>query len=312
MSLNTSFLIKAGRSVSSNISPLLSTSSIQSTAARSLLSNTGLLASFQQPSSSFHTSSPSNAKVSKYVKSMRRIQKHYARELRKPKPEDVDPVLGRPTVPFLERLKAVVADPANMSFGLTKEEVEKLMFGAEYAKVLNADPSSSQPALLPEVEAQRREAINRILTARNADIEQNKKLAIKMAVEEFARFEGDTGSSEVQAAISTVKIHYLAAHMKDRKQDLRSMRKLQQLVHNRQGILKYLRNSFPERYYWTIEKLGLNDQAVTQEFALSGRYLEKYQFFGKNTLRVKDSKKERKEKIKKSRMEKKAQKFLRA
>lgn len=280
-------------------------------------SSTRLLsASIRQPvaviasTAGFHSSAAVEARggVSRYVKSLRRIQKHYARQLQKPKPEVVDPVLGRANVPFMERLKAKLGEPTNMSFGLNTGSAEKLLYGAEHATLLRQSEIDYETVV--DLEKSKREATHRIVSMQNAGQQERKKFAKKFAAEEFARFEGDTGSSEVQAAISTVQIHFLVNHMKEHKGDNLNMRKLQMLVQGRQGILKYLRRSNPERYYWAIEKLGLNDDAVTAEFSLSRRYLEQYQFFGQNTLRVKDNKKERAHKVKMARLEKKAQKFM--
>lgn len=259
-------------------------------------------------SAGFHTTS-STAALSRYEKSQQRVYKHFARKLQKPKAEVVDPVLGRENVPFLERLKARVAEPTNISFGLEEENIEKLMFGAEHARLLRTSEATS--ATVIESEAQKREAVRRILSMQNSGLVERKKLARRYAAEEFARFEGDTGSSEVQAAINTVNILFLVNHMKENKGDNANMRKLQILVHQRQAILKYLKRSNPERYYWAIEKLGLNDDAVTQEFALSRRYLEKFQFFGANTLPVRDNKKETALKAKLADLQKHAQKYLR-
>lgn len=259
--------------------------------------------------SAFHTSAPTSARgVSAYVKSLRRIQKHYARQLQKPKPEVVDPVLGRANVPFMERLKAKLGEPTNLSFGLDGAGAEKLMYGAEHATLLRKN--EMEYGHVVQLEQDKREATRRIVSMQNAGQQERKKFAKKFAAEEFARFEGDTGSSEVQAAVATIQIHFLVNHMKEHKGDNLNMRKLNMLVQGRQGILKYLRRSNPERYYWAIEKLGLNDTAVTQEFSLSRRYLEQYEFFGQNTLKVKDNKKERAHKVKMARLEKKAQKFM--
>lgn len=247
--------------------------------------------------------------MSAYVKSLRRIQKHYARQLQKPAEEVVDPVLGRSTgVPFMERLKASLAEDTNLSFGLEPASTEKLMYGAEHATLLRKN--EMEYAHVVQMEKDKREATRRIVSMQNAGQQERKKFAAVFAATEFARFEGDTGSSEVQAAIATIKIHFMVNHMKEHKGDNLNMRKLQMLVQGRQGILKYLRRSNPQRYYWAIEKLGLNDDAVTKEFSLSRRYLEQYQFFGLNTLRVKDNKKERAHKVKMARLEKKAQKFM--
>lgn len=280
-----------------------------------------ILSQIPNGSSAFHTSAAANARLSKRTKGLFRIQKHFARQLQKPKVQDVDPILGRESVPFVERMRATLSEPENISFLLTAEETEKLIYGAEQAAILrrlsaeetstSAEPMADALTKVADAkDARKREAVRRILSMQNSSLEERKRLAVKLAVSEFGRFEGDTGSSEVQAAVSTIHIQFLATHLKENKNDLKSKDQLQQLVQDRQSILKYLRRQNPERYYWTIEKLGLSDEAVTSEFSISRRYLEKYQFFGVNTLKVKDNKKERSDKIKQQRLEKKAQKFL--
>ncbi|VVT51047.1 mitochondrial 37S ribosomal protein uS15m [Magnusiomyces paraingens] len=343
----------AGRTMAQRSSPLITSLSAQLSGLRiAATTTTTTTTTTSSSSSSFHTSAAANAKVSRYVKSLRRVQKHFARQLQKPKPEDVDPVLGRSNVPFIERMKAALVESDNLAFGLTTTEAEKIVFGAEYASTIRTATSStistsqgpisgagsssfgvssdladaslqvsgsaagssafSGLAIKTKEDAAKREAILRIVSMQNSSLDSRKKFAVDFAVKEFSRFEGDTGSSEVQAAVATIKIHFLVTHLKENKKDLRSKRTLQQLISDRQGILKYLRRAHPKRYYWAIEKLGLNDAAITNEFNLSGRYFEKYQFFGPNTLSIRDSKKERMAKIKYARMEKKAQKFLAA
>lgn len=131
------------------------------------------------------------------------------------------------------------------------------------------------------------------------------QIAIRLAREEFQRFPGDTGSSEVQAACLTVRIQNLANHIKNHKKDYANTRMLRMLVQQRQSLLRYLKRDNPERYYWTIEKLGLNDAAITQEFNLDRRYMQDFKFFGDKIL-VKESKKVAQQIRKDERKQKKA------
>jgi small subunit ribosomal protein S15 len=76
-------------------------------------------------------------------------------------------------------------------------------------------------------------------------------------VKEFAQFEGDTGSPEVQIAIFHARILQLQAHLNEHKHDQSSRRGLLRLVGKRRRMLSYLRKNHPERYRATIERLGL-------------------------------------------------------
>jgi len=74
---------------------------------------------------------------------------------------------------------------------------------------------------------------------------------------EHARTEGDTGSPEVQVALLTEHIHSLTEHLKVHKKDFGSRRGLLAKVGQRSSLLRYLRNSSPERYTELIGRLGL-------------------------------------------------------
>ena len=66
-------------------------------------------------------------------------------------------------------------------------------------------------------------------------ITKEKKTAV---IQEYARFEGDTGSPEVQIAILTARIKELTEHMKANKKDFHSARGLQKMVGKRRAIKK--------------------------------------------------------------------------
>jgi small subunit ribosomal protein S15 len=82
--------------------------------------------------------------------------------------------------------------------------------------------------------------------------------AEKQAImKEYARFEGDTGSPEVQIAVLTEKINRLTEHMKEHKHDYHSSRGLMKMVGHRRNLLAYLKAKDLNRYKTLITRLGL-------------------------------------------------------
>ncbi|RPB01108.1 hypothetical protein L873DRAFT_1788428 [Choiromyces venosus 120613-1] len=78
----------------------------------------------------------------------------------------------------------------------------------------------------------------------------------------------DTGSSEVQIAILTVKIRNLARHLELKgPTDKHNKRNLRVLVHKRQKLLKYLKRKEKGGVRWrnVMEAIGLDDEAVQRE-----------------------------------------------
>ena len=85
-------------------------------------------------------------------------------------------------------------------------------------------------------------------------ISKEKKTAI---MKEYARFEGDTGSPEVQIAVLSARIQELTEHVKAHPKDNHSRRGMFKMVGQRRGLLAYLKEKDIERYRALIEKLGL-------------------------------------------------------
>ena len=85
-------------------------------------------------------------------------------------------------------------------------------------------------------------------------MEKDVKSAI---IAKFARFEGDTGSPEVQIAILTHRINSLTQHLKSNMKDHHSRRGLLKMVGHRRNLLGYLQKVDIERYRAIIEKLNL-------------------------------------------------------
>ena len=85
-------------------------------------------------------------------------------------------------------------------------------------------------------------------------ISKEKKTAI---MKEYARFEGDTGSPEVQIAVLSARIAELTEHLEEHPKDNHSRRGMFKMVGQRRGLLSYLKSKDIERYRALIEKLGL-------------------------------------------------------
>lgn len=76
-------------------------------------------------------------------------------------------------------------------------------------------------------------------------------------MQEYARFEGDTGSVEVQVAVLTAQINRLTEHLKENKKDYHSTRGLMKMVGRRKKFLAYLRDTDINRYRELVKRLGL-------------------------------------------------------
>ena len=76
-------------------------------------------------------------------------------------------------------------------------------------------------------------------------------------IKEWARYEGDTGSPEVQIAILTKRIKDLTEHLKIHKKDVHSRYGLIKMVGKRKRLLAYLKKENFKRYTELIKKLGI-------------------------------------------------------
>lgn len=88
-------------------------------------------------------------------------------------------------------------------------------------------------------------------------LDQAQKAAI---VAQFAKKEGDTGSSEVQIALFTEKIKELTAHIQTNPKDFSSRLGLLKMVSQRKRLMKYLKDKDYNSYSKLIEQLGLKDR----------------------------------------------------
>jgi len=82
-------------------------------------------------------------------------------------------------------------------------------------------------------------------------------MATKDLVKKYATHPGDTGSTQVQAALLTERINELTAHLKEHKKDFDSRSGLLKLVGRRRRLLNYLSSTEPELYVQLIKDLDL-------------------------------------------------------
>ncbi|HQZ15143.1 MAG TPA: 30S ribosomal protein S15 [Acidimicrobiia bacterium] len=76
-------------------------------------------------------------------------------------------------------------------------------------------------------------------------------------IDQFATKDGDTGSPEVQIALSTQKIVNLSSHLTINPKDNHSRRGLLKIIAKRRRILHYLQDKDDARYKSLIKQLGL-------------------------------------------------------
>ncbi len=67
----------------------------------------------------------------------------------------------------------------------------------------------------------------------------------------------DTGSCEVQIALTTARIQEIMEHLRKNKKDNSAKRGLQQLVSTRKKLMRYLKASNIASYASTIASLGI-------------------------------------------------------
>lgn len=80
----------------------------------------------------------------------------------------------------------------------------------------------------------------------------------KQIIVDFALFEGDTGSPEVQIALLTASVQELTKHLASHKKDDHSRRGLLKQVAKRRRLLNFLLSRSEDRYRKLIDTLGLS------------------------------------------------------
>ena len=76
-------------------------------------------------------------------------------------------------------------------------------------------------------------------------------------IKEYAKSEGDVGSSDVQIAVLTARIKELTEHLKKHKKDHSTRRGLIAMVNRRRKLLDYVNRKDHTRYLELIKRLEL-------------------------------------------------------
>lgn len=76
-------------------------------------------------------------------------------------------------------------------------------------------------------------------------------------IKQYGRFEGDSGSPEVQIALLTKRIQQLTEHLRANKHDNSSRRGLLKLVGQRRRLLAYLRQKDYEKFLTLTDDLNI-------------------------------------------------------
>ena len=76
-------------------------------------------------------------------------------------------------------------------------------------------------------------------------------------IADYRTHDNDTGSTGVQVALLTTRIHQLTQHLRIHKHDKATLRGLLGLVGHRRKLLKYLRSGNTGLYRSLISRLGL-------------------------------------------------------
>lgn len=112
------------------------------------------------------------------------------------------------------------------------------------------------------------ENTQKIIGLQTANAQGIKRYNIQTAIRMLGRSEGDTGSSEVQAAVWTVKIRDLERHFETHRKDRHNRRAYRKLIHKRARILKYLKTQDITKYHQTLKALGLKPDDVENEIVV--------------------------------------------
>ena len=244
----------------------------------------------------------SRSKIRSLKRKENRLKRQIIRDVNNAKKQDlksikfkVDPVLGDTNSSFITRMNQELQEQSNLAKGYQRDEVEKLLYGASKASLDKHSGSTILRESVNAAEERKRRALLTILNIKNTSASDRKAIALRYAMSEFRRHEGDTASPEVQAAVLTVKIHMDINHVRQNPKDKAHIQYVRQLVQQRQRILKYLKRDDPEKYYYAIAKLGLSDDVIMTEFNMSKQYFQDYKVWGEKQLVKLSEKQKRKQ-----------------
>lgn len=79
-------------------------------------------------------------------------------------------------------------------------------------------------------------------------------------IEKHKTSEKDTGSTEVQIALLTARIHQITDHLRTNKKDVHSRIGLLKLVGQRRRLENYLKSKDIAKYRALLQELGIREQ----------------------------------------------------
>ncbi|UOH80323.1 ribosomal protein S15 [Cryptococcus neoformans] len=219
----------------------------------------------------FSSSQPSLVSTRKLVAKRRRAANLALQASRVRKPDSIDPVLGRvqykgeaPTNPW-EGYYTAGEQPRYLLPGVSKEDAELLFRAVPHASTELRYASGQGTEKTEQEQARQSEMMMRILDLRNASKNAISVLNRQRVIDEFGAGV-DSGSSAVQAALLTAKIHNLLSHIEENPRDTSNKRALRLLVQERARHLKYWRRKQGEEAYdKLLTDLGLQREAVEGE-----------------------------------------------
>ncbi|KAI8102487.1 hypothetical protein M9435_006087 [Picochlorum sp. BPE23] len=138
-------------------------------------------------------------------------------------------------------------------------------------RVAKEEPTSSSKSFEAMSQQQRPDLVERYMSLEMGSRKDRTRATLQEVAKQFARFPGDTGSSDVQVALLTSKIALLAEHVKAHPKDHSSRRGLRAMLHGRRQLLQYLRRTQFDRYAKVISRLGLKDSFGPQD-----RFTQRY------------------------------------
>ncbi|WRT70703.1 uncharacterized protein IL334_007701 [Kwoniella shivajii] len=250
------------------------------------------------PIRSFSATASSLASKRKLIAKRRKASNIALQSSRIVPPESIDPVLGRvhyrqpssrsigPTPPeptnryedsrisriLLSYDEIAYSTPPNYTSGekpkfllpgISQQDSE-LLFGA-LPHASTELKYSIRSEGVEEEQNKQSEMLMRILDLRNASKDSINIINRQKVIDEFGNGK-DTGSSAVQSALLTAKIHNMLSHITSNPKDTSNKRSLRLLVQQRARHLKYFkRTNSEERYDALLADLGLEKGAVEGE-----------------------------------------------
>jgi len=137
-----------------------------------------------------------------------------------------------------------------------------------------------------------RKDIHNVASFRFASKRQLLQRRIKNTVTKYARFEGDTGSTEVQVAVVSERILWLREHMGQFRKDTVTMRALERYFHTRRKLMKYLKRERFDKYNLMLIDYNITEEEIWQWGRLAGRVTNETRYKGLNESKFDRAKRE--------------------